>query len=329
MLTIAILPEKADSYRALAGDKESTGTTPGEALDALREKLAGGEQGALIIVQDRSPDEFFGAAQQERLAALMSARKAGSLSAEEERELESLVEAELDGARVRTKTIADLAEPEEQTSGAFPYGGPNVSAPWEQGRADDRSFFNFHLPTGAENPRVEEMLAHKEAVYEYALSRTGSPDVAEDLVQDVFASIISRALRHGLEDIKDLKIYMLLTARETLVHMQWEDEQSAGQNIGSVDDVKNKWLRWLGVDNPTSRNLEVHLDRIDLLKRRIFTEREKWVIILYLEGFSYEEIAAHLDVDIKEPLLVMNRIKARLRHLPEPPLRRKSRGRRK
>src|SRR5204863_8417673 len=103
MTTITILPEKADSYRALAGDKESTGRTAGEALDALTSQLAEDESGTLVIVQNHKADEFFDAAQQERLAELMELRQARTLSSEEDQELESLVEAELDGARRRTE----------------------------------------------------------------------------------------------------------------------------------------------------------------------------------------------------------------------------------
>jgi DNA-binding CsgD family transcriptional regulator len=103
MTTITILPEKADSYRALAGDKESTGRTAGEALDALTSQLADDEGGTLVIVQNHKADKFFNAAQQSRLTELMQCRQARTLSSEEERELESLVEAELEGARRRTE----------------------------------------------------------------------------------------------------------------------------------------------------------------------------------------------------------------------------------
>src|SRR5947209_6956269 len=103
MTTITILPEKADSYRALAGDKESTGRTAGEALDALTSQLAEDESGTLVIVQNHKADEFFDAVQQERLAELMQVRQARTLSSEENQELESLIEAEIDGARLRTE----------------------------------------------------------------------------------------------------------------------------------------------------------------------------------------------------------------------------------
>ena len=112
MTTITILPEKADSYRALAGDKESTGRTAGEALDALTSQLSDDEGGTLVIVQNYKPDEFFNAAQQERLTELMQLRQTHTLSSEEEEELQGLVEAELDGARRRAER--KVAPPEAE-----------------------------------------------------------------------------------------------------------------------------------------------------------------------------------------------------------------------
>ena len=110
MTTITILPETADSYRALAGDKESTGRTAGEALDALTPQLADEEDGTLVIVQRHKADEFFNAAQRERLTKLMQLRRSRSLSSEEEQELESLIEAELDGARRRAESAQSPAK---------------------------------------------------------------------------------------------------------------------------------------------------------------------------------------------------------------------------
>ncbi len=113
-MTITILPEKSDQYRALSGDKESTGRTPGEALDALTSQLTEEEGGALVIVQTYKPDRFFNAAQQERLAGLMRLRESGRLTPEDERELEGLVEAELRGATARAEAMISVASVAEQ-----------------------------------------------------------------------------------------------------------------------------------------------------------------------------------------------------------------------
>lgn len=111
MTTITILPEKANSYRALAGDKESTGRTAGEALDALASQLTDEESGTLVIVQNRKADKFFTHTQQTRLIELIGRRQAHNLSTAEETELESLVEAELDGARARAEALRDGLDP--------------------------------------------------------------------------------------------------------------------------------------------------------------------------------------------------------------------------
>jgi hypothetical protein len=107
MTNVLILPEESDSYRALSGDKQSTGRTPGQALDALRSQLTEDEAGTLVIVQGHKPDRFFNMAQQERLDELMRLRERGELSAEDEIELESLIEVELLGAQVRAEALSD------------------------------------------------------------------------------------------------------------------------------------------------------------------------------------------------------------------------------
>ena len=120
MTAITILPEKIGveetTYRAVAGDRESVGRSAGEALDALASQLNDDEGGMLVVIQRLRPDHFFTAAQQQRLAELMSrwriARDAGgSLAVDEQVELQSLVEAELEAARRRAvRTVREIEE---------------------------------------------------------------------------------------------------------------------------------------------------------------------------------------------------------------------------
>jgi hypothetical protein len=116
MTIIAILPESVTpgsvEYRAVAGEKESLGRTPGEALDAIACQLTEEESGTIVIVQNWRPDRFFSAEQRNRLAVLMSrwreARDAGrELAPDEQSELEALVEAEERAATKRAKAISD------------------------------------------------------------------------------------------------------------------------------------------------------------------------------------------------------------------------------
>lgn len=114
MTKVAILSVPVESggisYYAMAGEKRSFGNTAGEALDSLTSQLALEETGTLVIVQNRQPDRFFNARQQQRLGDLMkrwrAARDQGRpLSAGEQAELEQLVDMELYASAARAEAI--------------------------------------------------------------------------------------------------------------------------------------------------------------------------------------------------------------------------------
>lgn len=115
MITIAIVPEPLSedvTYRAFSGRHQSTGRTPGEALDTLAGQLTDQDTGTFIVVRQLRPDEFFTESQQQRLTELMGkwrvARDASlSLKPAEEQELEELIAAELEAARKRSAILVE------------------------------------------------------------------------------------------------------------------------------------------------------------------------------------------------------------------------------
>jgi DNA-binding transcriptional regulator YbjK len=116
MTTIAIVPESTGvdslTWRAFAGEKESSGRTAGQALDALTSQLDESELSTLVIVQRLLPDRFFTAEQRQRLQELMSRWRAArdkneEFNPSEQAELEALVEAEMEGATQRAEAIID------------------------------------------------------------------------------------------------------------------------------------------------------------------------------------------------------------------------------
>ncbi len=120
MTTISILPEisgpAGTTYRAVAGKSQSVGRTPGEALDALTAQLPDSEASTLVVVQQMRPDRFFTEQQQQRLAELMAkwraARDAGTpWPAEDQSELNSLVDAELQAATERAAALLRQLNP--------------------------------------------------------------------------------------------------------------------------------------------------------------------------------------------------------------------------
>jgi hypothetical protein len=103
---------KKMAYRAVHGQQQAEGKTPGQALDSL-EKLFTDEEkatGSLIILQRFQPDAFFAEKQQQRLQDLMSRfqetiSRDESLTPEERTELEQLVDEEWVAAIARGAAI--------------------------------------------------------------------------------------------------------------------------------------------------------------------------------------------------------------------------------
>jgi hypothetical protein len=97
-------------YQAVAGTKQSTGKTAGEALDGLTALLSEEETAALVILQSFRADRFFDASKQQRLEELMDRwrelRDVGlSLPKDEQAELDALIEEEVQASAERTAAL--------------------------------------------------------------------------------------------------------------------------------------------------------------------------------------------------------------------------------
>jgi hypothetical protein len=115
MTTIAIFPLPSDeggvSYCAVAGDRRGIGKTAGQALDAVTADFSSAETDPLVVVRRGAADGLFTAKQQDRLQELMqrwrSARDAGkTLPADQQAELDALIDAELRAATERARSVA-------------------------------------------------------------------------------------------------------------------------------------------------------------------------------------------------------------------------------
>jgi len=118
MSLIAIQPvSTADgkvAFRAVSADAHSEGATAGQALDALATNMGSREPG-IILVQSFGGDAYFAAAKLERLQTLMdawrSARDAGQeLSAEDQAELQQLIDEEFEASAKRTNALHHAVE---------------------------------------------------------------------------------------------------------------------------------------------------------------------------------------------------------------------------
>ena len=115
MTTVAIIPISTQSgghtYQAVAGRRMAAGDTAGQALDALTTQFPDIESESVLIVQRFRPDRYFSGPQQQRMTDLMTrwraARDSGDpWTAEEQSELESLVNSELQASGQRAEDVA-------------------------------------------------------------------------------------------------------------------------------------------------------------------------------------------------------------------------------
>ena len=127
-MDITIIPETTAAnetlWRAATDGKEAVGKTAGEALDGLTTQLNKDRNGLFVLYEQWQPDEFFNAAQQQRLSELMTrwraARDVGrTLATEEQKELEKLVEAELEASAKRAELITAPPDLARKTSIRF------------------------------------------------------------------------------------------------------------------------------------------------------------------------------------------------------------------
>ena len=120
MTKVALSRENADAdeigYRAMTARNQAVGRTAGEALDALTMQLPPEDVGTLIIVRSLAPDRFFTSAQRQRMEELMarwrSARDEGkALSADDQSELENLIDIEVRAATERATAVIHVLAP--------------------------------------------------------------------------------------------------------------------------------------------------------------------------------------------------------------------------
>ena len=113
MTAIAIRTDEQEAgkrqFRAIAGDRQSLGRTMGEALDALTAEWGDDVQETVVLIQRFQPDQYFTQAQSDRMQALLARRS--TLTPEERRELESLIDAEVDATVARTDTRVPPQQP--------------------------------------------------------------------------------------------------------------------------------------------------------------------------------------------------------------------------
>ena len=154
---------------------------------------------------------------------------------------------------------------------------------------------------------AEEALVHMDAVYRFALRLTGSPDRAEDLVQDTFL----RAYRSWdqYEQGTRAKSWLFTIARNLFLRQEERgkrhdeivrEETARGSGGAAVAEsvINPVWVSTMGSD-PEGRFFNAIVD--DEVLRAIDALPEEYrtaVVLSDVEGLSYQEIGELMDVPV-------------------------------
>ena len=123
---------------------------------------------------------------------------------------------------------------------------------------------------------------YRAAVYHTALAFTKNPSLAEDILQDVFLAYY-REIQENT--IRHVRAWLLTATRNRCYNV--------------LRDSQREWLTEeisVEINDPTSA-----IEDDDVVDRAlsVLTEAEKLVFSLhYLDGYTYKEIAAGLDIPI-------------------------------
>ncbi|MCF8259221.1 MAG: sigma-70 family RNA polymerase sigma factor [Melioribacteraceae bacterium] len=145
----------------------------------------------------------------------------------------------------------------------------------------------------------EEAVPHSDALYNYALKMTGSPDDASDLVQET----LLRAFRFfdKFEKGTNCKAWLFRILKNTFINdyrkvskepdkVDYDDIQNFYENIKSTD-VKSQHFEEDAFSDLLDDDISVAITKLP--------EDFRTVIILSdLEGFTYEEISDFVDCPI-------------------------------
>ncbi len=149
----------------------------------------------------------------------------------------------------------------------------------------------------------DEALPHLDAVYRFALRLSGSPDQAEDLVQETFL----RAFKSWGQYTKGTaaKSWLFTICRNVFLRRRerrQRHDELVSENVGHAgpgpSPVNPVWVSVLGVDPEGDFFESIVDDRILQAIQDLPEEYRSAVVMSDLEGLPYAEIAEAMEVPV-------------------------------
>lgn len=165
-----------------------------------------------------------------------------------------------------------------------------------------------HAKGSARDPFSAALIAHLPQLRRYARALSRSATAADDLVQDC----IERALRRA-KTLQNLDL--MASWLRAILHNIFIDEIRRKSGRGSAVDIEE--LDRNGTHSVSSDRDAQHLDIVRAVNRLGFEHRQI-LLLVAVEGLSYSEIAAELDLPIGTVMSRLARGREKLRMMLEP-----------
>ena len=175
-------------------------------------------------------------------------------------------------------TYNSLPNGTAHTSGGYSGSLRSRHPPAEARRHEGLAMADFRELLEAQLPRLRR----------YAVALTRHPDQADDLVQDTLARALAK--EHLWETGTDLRAWLF-----TILHNQRVNEVRRGVREGTPVDIDDARQAIVATTDPSASRTLFELDRA---MGQIAEEHRQVILLIGLEGMSYEDAAAVVGVPI-------------------------------
>ena len=144
------------------------------------------------------------------------------------------------------------------------------------------------------------VITYKDQLYNYLFWMTGNRTEAEDVLQETFL----RYYKYG-DPVENPKAWLFKVARNVYLKRQRKRSREVSLELVEAD--------------PVMPGMQVALEREELIRkvreglRRLKDHHREVIILRYMEGLSYEEMAAVLGENVGTIKSRLNRAKEKLR----------------
>lgn len=156
---------------------------------------------------------------------------------------------------------------------------------------------------------LEELQDHVQSLHRFATGLAGNPTDAEDMVQECLRRILDR-MNRGAE-INNLRAYLFQTLRNVHVDICRKRNGRGEESLAESEMIDT-------VSVPPNQEDRLRCGDISQALGRIPTDQREIVLLVCLEGLSYEEISEILEIPVGTVRSRLHRGRAALHEMIEP-----------